>query len=197
MICRTAHIFHVTHSFAYVTLYRYHVIFVNCLTTPPKSDHPWLLPTCFKGNNFHFFMFPQVFLKDTSDHEPQQERIMKRSKYLILEVNNSSSSDIRLGVKSAQTRWRAMFNRLENLVNRQRRVTTQAEKFEQLHQEVNHFLTEAELKLIELDPYTSDDEPRVQLEKLKVRKRYHSDHIEVLVTLCFFLTFSPRACSSI
>lgn len=137
-------------------------------------------------------MFSQVFLKDTAHHEPQLERIMKRSKYLILEVNNSSSSDIRLGIKSAKTRWQAMFNRLENLVTRQRRLTTQAEKFEQLHQEVNHFLTEAELKLIELDPYTSDDEPRVQLEKLKVRKRYHSDHIRVLTTLCFLLTRPPR-----
>jgi len=108
---------------------------------------------------------------------------MKRSKYLILEVNNSSSSDIRLGVKSAKIRWQATFNRLENLVTRQRRLTTQAEKFEQLHQEVNHFLTEAELKLIELDPYTSDDEPRVQLEKLKSLQRLINSNYSKLKAL--------------
>ena len=98
------------------------------------------------------------------------ERIIKRSKYLLLEVNTSSASDIRLGVESAKARWQAMFTRLESLVNRHSKLTAQAEKFEQLRQEVYSFLTETELKLIALDPYTSDEEPRVQLEKLKVRK---------------------------
>ena len=96
------------------------------------------------------------------------ERIVKRSKYLLLEVNTNAASDIRLGVESAQARWQAMFNRVESLVNRHSKLTDRAEKFEQLRQEVYSFLTEAELKLISLDPYTSDDPPRVQLENLKV-----------------------------
>ena len=98
------------------------------------------------------------------------ERIVKRSRYLLLEVNTSAASDVRLGVESAQARWQAMFSRVESLVNRHSKLTNRAEKFEQLRQEVYSFLTEAELKLIALDPYTSDEEPRVQLEKLKVQR---------------------------
>lgn len=111
----------------------------------------------------------QVFLKDINSHRPQMERIVKRSKYLLLESNTSAASDIRLGVESAQTRWEAICSRVESLVNRHSKLTNRAEKFEGLRQEVYSFLTEAELKLIGLDPYTSEVEPRVQLEKLKVR----------------------------
>ena len=96
------------------------------------------------------------------------ERIVKRSKYLLLDVNTSTAADIRLGVESAQARWQAMNSRVERLVNRHTKLTGRVEKFEQLRQEVYSFLTETELKLISLDPYTSDTEPRVQLEKLKV-----------------------------
>lgn len=96
------------------------------------------------------------------------ERIVKRSKYLLLDVNTSIAADIRLGVETAQARWQAMNSRLERLVNRHTKLTGRVEKFEQLRQEVYSFLTETELKLISLDPYTSDTEPRVQLEKLKV-----------------------------
>ena len=96
------------------------------------------------------------------------ERIIKRSKYLLLEVNTTAASDIRLGVESIQSRWQTVLSRVESLVNRHSKLTNRAEKFEQLRQEVYSFLTEAELKLIALDPYTSGAEPRVQLEKLKV-----------------------------
>lgn len=96
------------------------------------------------------------------------ERIVKRSKYLLLDVNTSTAADIRLGVESAQARWQTMNSRVERLVNRHTKLTGRVEKFEQLRQEVYSFLTETELKLISLDPYTSDTEPRVQLEKLKV-----------------------------
>ena len=123
-----------------------------------------------RDNAFYFFVFLQMILKDITDHKPQLERILKRSKYIIFEVNTSSSSDIKLGVKSVEARWQGMFSQIESLVNRQSRLTSQALAFEQLHKEVNSFLTEAELKLIELDPYTSEDEPRVQLEKLKVSR---------------------------
>lgn len=98
------------------------------------------------------------------------ERIVKRSKYLLLEANTSSSSDIRLRVESAKARWEAICSRVENLVNRHSKLVNRAEKFEGLRQEVDSFLTETELKLITLDPYTSEVEPRVQLEKLKVRR---------------------------
>lgn len=98
------------------------------------------------------------------------ERIVKRSKYLLLEANASSASDIRLGVESAQARWEKLCSRVESLVNRHSKLTDRAEKFEGLRQEVYSFLTETELKLIALDPYTSEEEPRVQLEKLKVRR---------------------------
>ena len=99
------------------------------------------------------------------------ERIVKRSKYLLLEANTSSASDIRLGVESARTRWEAINSRVEDLVNRHSKLTNRAEKFEGLCQEVYTFLTETELKLIALDPYTSEEEPRVQLEKLKVQRK--------------------------
>ena len=98
------------------------------------------------------------------------ERIVKRSKYLLLEANARSTSDIRLGVESAQARWEKLCSRVESLVNRHSKLTDRAEKFEALRQEVYSFLTETELKLITLDPYTSEEEPRVQLEKLKVRR---------------------------
>lgn len=114
--------------------------------------------------------FVQVFLKDINSHRPQMERIVKRSKYLLLEANASSASDIRLGVESAQARWEKLCSRVESLVNRYSKLTDRAEKFEGLRQEVYSFLTETELKLIALDPYTSEEEPRVQLEKLKVRR---------------------------
>ena len=97
------------------------------------------------------------------------ERIIKRSKYLLLEASTSSASDIRLGVESIQTRWGAISCRVESLVNRHSKLSDRVEKFEALRQEVYSFLTEAELKLIALDPYTSEVEPRVQLEKLKVQ----------------------------
>lgn len=97
------------------------------------------------------------------------ERIIKRSKYLLLEASTSSASDIRLGVESIQTRWGAISSRVESLVNRHSKLSDRVEKFEALRQEVYSFLTEAELKLIALDPYTSEVEPRVQLEKLKVQ----------------------------
>lgn len=102
------------------------------------------------------------------------DRIIKRSKYLLLEVNTSSASDIRLGVESVQGRWHAMFSHIESLVKRHSKLTNQADKFEQLRQEVYSFLTETELKLIALDPYTSDEDRRVQLEKLKVQRLINS-----------------------
>ena len=98
------------------------------------------------------------------------ERIVKRSKYLLLEASTSSASDIRLGVESAQARWETICSRVETLVNRHSKLSNRAEKFEALRQEVYSFLTDTELKLIALDPYTSEVEPRVQLEKLKVRR---------------------------
>ena len=109
-----------------------------------------------------------MFLEDINSHRSQLERIIKRSKYLQLEANTTSASDIRLGVESIQSRWGAIRSRVENLVHRHSKLSDKAEKFEILRQEVYSFLTEAELKLITLDPYTSEVEPRVQLEKLKV-----------------------------
>ncbi|XP_068688970.1 nesprin-1-like [Montipora foliosa] len=125
----------------------------------------------------------EMLLKDITDHKPQLERILKRSKYIIFEVNTSSASDIKLGVKSVEARWQGMFSQIESLVNRQSRLTSQALAFEQLHKEVNSFLTEAELKLIELDPYTSEDEPRVQLEKLKNLQRLINSNYSKLKSL--------------
>ena len=71
-------------------------------------------------------------------------------------------------MESIQSRWGAIRSRVESLVHRHSKLSDKAEKFEVLRQEVYSFLTEAELKLITLDPYTSEVEPRVQLEKLKV-----------------------------
>lgn len=113
----------------------------------------------------------EVFLKDINSLRPQMERIVKRSKYLLLEANTSSASDIRLGVESAKARWEKLCSRVESLVNRHSKLTDRAEKFEGLRQEVYSFLTETEVKLIALDPYTSEVEPRVQLEKLKGLQR--------------------------
>ena len=110
-----------------------------------------------------------MFLKDITDHHPQLERIANRSKYLILGVNTRAADDIRLGVESAEARWQTLFSDVDNLVKRQSKLTSTAETFEKLSQEVYSFLTEAELKLIALDPYTSGEDPGVQLEKLKVR----------------------------
>ena len=43
-------------------------------------------------------------------------------------------------------------------------------RFEDIKLEVYAFITDVELRLISLDPYTSEEEPRQQLEKLKVRR---------------------------
>lgn len=138
----------------------------------------------------------EVFLKDVNSHRPQMERIIKRSKYLLLEANTTSASDVRVGVESIQSRWGAIFSRVENRLHLYSKLSDKVEKFETLRQEVYSFLTEAELKLITLDPYTSEAEPRVQLEKLKGLQRLINMNYAKLRTLLHQGKAMREYCSS-
>ena len=107
-----------------------------------------------------------MFLKDTSAHKPQLERIVKRSKYL--NSRPAAGSDIELGVNNARTRWQKLHLRLDELVAQQSKLAGRAERFDEAKEKVYEFLTEAEIKLIALDPYTSEEPTAAQLEGLKV-----------------------------
>lgn len=113
------------------------------------------------------FLDYQIFLQDVSAHKAQMERIVKRNKYLNSQP--ASASDVELGVNSARSRWEELYSQVDELVSRQTKLASRLEKFEEVKDEVYEFLTNVEIQLISLDPYTSEEQPSLQLDRLKVR----------------------------
>lgn len=110
----------------------------------------------------------QTFRKDIVQNHAQIQRIASRSKYLIPDSRSQAVKRLQADVNSAKQRWECLSKKIQELVTKQTKVATRTERFESLKDSVTSFVTEVELSLIGLDPFTSEEEPKIQLNKLKV-----------------------------
>lgn len=96
------------------------------------------------------------------------QRIVSRSKYFLPDTKSETVKQLQTGVNNAKQRWETLSTKVQDLVTKQTKVTSKSEKFEIQKDAITAFVTETELTLIGLDPSSSEEEPKIQLEKLKV-----------------------------